>query len=229
MQKISGKGKRLRLKFAALPELNIPEVENLKVEEGNIYAEQEKDVFEAFEITEPKKEVVNDGLELMNFEKEEPPKKQKDCENKENYCPYCNFRHKNFTNLKIHIESNHPLHEKKKFFCDDCEASFMFDISLKIHKSQKHTKACITENSGLRCDICQIENSSQKLMKSHNFKHHGILENKENLCPICDHRALNFSNLKVHIDQEHQDQFEKKCFVKSAVKILFLRIPTKNI
>ena len=114
--------------------------------------------------------------------------------------------------MKIHIESNHPLHDKKEFFCDECEASFMFDISLKIHKSQKHTKECITKNSCLRCDICQIECSSQKLMKSHNFKHHGILENKENICPICDHKASNFSNLKLHIDEEHQEQFEKKYF-----------------
>jgi len=136
----------------------------------------------------------------------------KDCENKENYCPYCDFRHKNFTDLKIHIEGNHPSHDKKKFFCNECEASFMFDISLKIHKSQKHSKEFITENSVLRCDICQIDCSSQKQMKSHNFKHHGILENKENLCPICDHKALNFSNLKLHIDQDHQDQFEKKYF-----------------
>ena len=212
MQKISGKGKRLRLKFSALPELNIPvpEVESLKVEEGNISEEQEKDVFEAFETTELKTEAIDDSSELMSFEKEQSPKKQKDYENKENYCPYCDFRHKNFTDLKIHIEGNHPSHDKKKFFCDQCEASFMFDISLKIHKLQKHTKECITENIRLRCDICHIEYSSQKLMKSHNFKHHGILENKENLCPICDHKALNFSNLKLHIDQEHQEQFEKK-------------------
>ena len=212
MQKISGKEKRGRLKFSALPELNIPDVDGFKMEEKNVSAEQEKDMLEVSETTEIKTENINDSSELMNFEEEQPPKKQKNCGNTENYCPYCNFRHKNFTNLKIHIESNHPLHEKKKFFCDDCEASFMFDISLKIHKSQKHTKACITENSGLRCDICLIEYSSQKLMKSHNFKHHGILENKENLCPICDHKALNFSNLKLHIDQEHQEQFEKKYF-----------------
>ena len=210
MQKISGK--RGRLKFSALPELNIPDVESFRMEERYVSAEQDKDMLEVSETIEIKTENTNDGSELMNFEEEQPPKKQKDCGNTENYCPYCNFRHKNFTNLKIHIESNHPLHEKKNFFCDDCEASFMFDISLKTHKSQKHSKEYKTENRGFRCDICQIDCSSQKLMKSHNFKHHGILENKENLCPICDHKALNFSNLKLHIDQEHQNQFEKKYF-----------------
>ena len=212
MQKILGKDKRGRLKFSALPELNLPNVDSFIVEEENISAEKDKDMLDVSEATEIKTENINDGSELIYFEEEQPPKKQKVCGNTENYCPYCNFRHKNFTSLKIHIERNHPLHEKKKFFCDDCEASFMFDISLKIHKSQKHTKKCIIENSGLRCDICQIECSSQKLLKSHNFKCHGILQNKENLCPICDHKALNFSNLKLHIDQEHQEQFEKKYF-----------------
>jgi hypothetical protein len=70
VQKISGKDKRGRLKFSALPELNIHDVDSFKVEEKNVSAEQDKDMLEVSETTEIKTENINDGLELMNFEEE---------------------------------------------------------------------------------------------------------------------------------------------------------------
>ena len=58
MQKISGKGKRLRLKFSALPELNIPDVDGFKMEEKNVSTEQDKDMLEVSETTEIKTENI---------------------------------------------------------------------------------------------------------------------------------------------------------------------------
>ena len=35
--------------------------------------------------------------------------------------------------VQVHIDSKHPNHEKKTFFCDHCSRSFIFAASLKKH------------------------------------------------------------------------------------------------
>ena len=48
-------------------------------------------------------------------------------------CPYCEYHTHMIHRMHIHIDSKHPEHDKKKFSCDHCSRSFIFENSLKQH------------------------------------------------------------------------------------------------
>ena len=58
-------------------------------------------------------------------EKHNPKNQQK--------CPYCDYQSPKLNMVQVHIDSKHPNHEKKTFFCDHCSRSFIFAASLKKH------------------------------------------------------------------------------------------------
>ena len=47
----------------------------------------------------------------------------------EKICLYCHHTTSAMHNLKFHIESNHPKHAEKKFFCNFCDKGFIFESS----------------------------------------------------------------------------------------------------
>ena len=53
-------------------------------------------------------------------------------------CPHCNYKNNDWANVKRHIEFNHPEHYEKKYFCDECDKSCIFEISVSAHKARKH-------------------------------------------------------------------------------------------
>ena len=61
--------------------------------------------------------------------------------------PYCEFHHHIIGSIHIHIDSKHPEHDKKQFFCDHCSRSFIFKISLKKHHENLRTIARLREKN----------------------------------------------------------------------------------
>ena len=59
---------------------------------------------------------------------------------KEAICPHCDKKVKNRWNgLKHHIDGMHPdCGLEKKFPCDECKKTYIFECSLKSHKMKQH-------------------------------------------------------------------------------------------
>ena len=60
-------------------------------------------------------------------------KREKHSTKYQNKCPYCDYQSAKLHCVHVHIDSKHPNHEKKTFFCDHCSRSFIFHASLKKH------------------------------------------------------------------------------------------------
>ena len=56
-------------------------------------------------------------------------------------CPHCTYHSSELKRIHIHIDSKHPDHDQKKFFCDHCSRSFIFEASLKKHLENQRTIA----------------------------------------------------------------------------------------
>ena len=140
-----------------------------------------------------------------------------------NWCHHCNLKLKTFNALKSHIDGKHPDHGEKKYFCKDCDETFIFQSTYKTHKlqhkqkqkEQKHQKKQKEKHKKriTKCDICILEFSSLKLLTVHNRDKH-----ESGSCSYCGHKNGSLSNLKVHIDNNHPDHAEKKCFCEQCGK-----------
>ena len=56
-------------------------------------------------------------------------------------CPHCDYHSADKKHMHVHIDSKHPEHDKKTFFCDHCSRSFIFEDSLKKHLENQRTMA----------------------------------------------------------------------------------------
>ena len=56
-----------------------------------------------------------------------------------NKCPHCDYQTPKMPMMHVHIDSKHPNHDKKTFFCDHCSKSFIFNASLKKHLNNLQT------------------------------------------------------------------------------------------
>ena len=88
-------------------------------------------------------------------------------------CSYCDYKIKSQKDkacnwqsaLKYHIDSNHPEHGEKKFFCNVCPKGFIFksvfSAHLRIHNKiqQKHM-----------CEQCGQEFLSKNWLKEHIYR-----------------------------------------------------------
>ena len=147
-------------------------------------------------------------LDVHNCEKHED-------ESGSNWCHHCNIQVKTFNALKSHIESKHPEHGEKKYFCNRCDESFIFQSSLKSHKAQhkQKQKAPREKLHHRNCEICNLEFPTPKLLTRHNRKNHD-----SGACHHCGHKNGTLTNLKVHIDNNHPDHGEKKYFCQQCDK-----------
>ena len=56
-------------------------------------------------------------------------------------CQYCPFTSYCIQKFETHIDAKHPEHDEKKYSCDHCEESFIFERSLKRHISNVKSRA----------------------------------------------------------------------------------------
>merc|ERR1719270_1822683 len=48
-------------------------------------------------------------------------------------CPHCEYHNRVLKHVQVHIDSKHPEHDEKKFFCNHCPRSFIYKKSLEKH------------------------------------------------------------------------------------------------
>ena len=51
-------------------------------------------------------------------------------------CPHCDWKTYSNQKMRCHIDSQHPDHDEKKFFCEHCSKGFIFKNSLQQHVRQ---------------------------------------------------------------------------------------------
>ena len=55
-----------------------------------------------------------------------------------NCCHLCNLKVNTIDALKSHIDAKHPEHDEKKYFCKNCDKSFIFQSTYKSHMQKEH-------------------------------------------------------------------------------------------
>ena len=58
---------------------------------------------------------------------------------REKHNPKSDYQSPKIMLMHVHIDSKHPNHDKKTFFCDHCWKSFIFNASLKKHLNNLQT------------------------------------------------------------------------------------------
>ena len=121
-------------------------------------------------------------------------------------CMYCKYTNKHWNLLKIHLDRKHPQHGEKKYSCDECEKSFIFDVSCKSHKKIVHSKSEDTQQKV--CHICGFSTLTQGFLNQHILKKHE--KDKHKQCPHCSYHVWSYREIEVHIDGKHPELYDKQ-------------------
>jgi len=126
---------------------------------------------------------------------------------------------KSWKNLIVHTDSMHPEHGEKKFPCDKCPKSFIFEKSCEIHK---YNHMMTEQNAGktFKCKKCEYSTISKRGYTLHKINNHDSGSLKQ--CPHCDHKVLTKQNLNRHIETNHSDRYVKKRHVCEKCAKLFI-------
>ena len=158
-------------------------------------------------------------------------------------CSKCNKRLSSWPLLKLHIDSKHPEHGEKKFFCNLCPKSFIWEKNLKGHIRGQHNKVptkhvceiCAIEYVSLAsmnehkqkehpspdatnfvCDVCAFSTFSSYKLKRHRYIKHEYEKHK--VCPHCEFKSPYQKTMCNHIDAKHPEHGEKKFFCEYCGK-----------
>ena len=121
-------------------------------------------------------------------------------------CMYCKYTSKHWKSLKIHLDRKHPEHGEKKYSCDECGKSFIFEESCKFHKKSVHSKSEDTQQKV--CHICGFSTFYQGLLNQHILKKHE--KDKHKQCPHCSYHVWSYCEIEVHIDGKHSELYDKQ-------------------
>ena len=161
-------------------------------------------------------------------------------------CSYCDYRTKpseyGLGTLIYHIDTKHPEHGEKKFFCNICTKSFIFKSNfsshLGMHKSNQKEHICeicgqkyvkvislkhhmlefhpLPDATNFVCDTCGFSTVSDWKLKRHRRLKHEVEKHKQ--CPYCEYRANTNQRLNLHIDRKHPEHGEKQFFCEICGK-----------
>ena len=79
-------------------------------------------------------------------------------------CPICEYHARDMQRIHIHIDSKHPEHGKKKFVCNHCPRSFIFEASLKKHLVNQKT---VAKNRAKKVSLGLMQRNVKKKYKDH--------------------------------------------------------------
>ena len=126
-------------------------------------------------------------------------------------CSYCNWQTPTYDKwqsaLQYHIDSNHPEHGEKKFFCSECPKTFMFEKVFLDHQRNRHTKI----QKKYICEICAIEYMSPVGLKQHMLKEHRSPDATDFICDVCGFSTFSKVKLKRHVLEKHEIEKHKCC------------------
>ena len=101
-------------------------------------------------------------------------------------CPCCDFTTPTDQKLCIHIDVHHPEYEDKKFFCDKCGKSFIYELSLKQHVK-------------FECKFSDYARNVKNLRRQ-------TVKRIEVKCDYCFKTIINGQNIKLHYKRLHPDK-----------------------
>ena len=138
-------------------------------------------------------------------------KRKHEAEKWSHKCQYCPFQSHCIQKFETHIDAKHPEHGEKKFFCDHCPKSFIFERALKKHVSDVKIQTMKKQQKAitiLACDYCDKVLKSYYLAKIHYKNHHPdqpiIASGHANFsCSVCVHRFFLEEDLESHLTLEH--------------------------
>ena len=115
-------------------------------------------------------------------------------------CTYCGYKTQKWSNLRLHIESNHPENGEKKYLCDICGKGFIFEVSRNVHKDQLHQK--------VQCKFCPYTANSKGTLRGHIQAKHKVENHKQ--CPYCEYHTPKIHLIEIHIDSKHPEHDKKQ-------------------
>ena len=111
-------------------------------------------------------------------------------------CPYCNYKPKHRTSLRLHIESHlGPKTWAKKYQCTLCSYVTNRNDSLKKHLLTH------TGEKPFKCTYCNFSCSTSSYFYRHNRNHLGVKPLK---CDYCSKKFFVKDNLIKHIEKTHE-------------------------
>ena len=136
---------------------------------------------------------------------------------KHKQCLYCDFKTPWIQKLQIHIDVKHPDQGDKKFFCDHCPRSFIFEASLKKHMNKIRARAIEPKKRklSLQCDYCEAVLVTDYLTKVHYKNHHpnqpilAASQTRYN-CTSCSDFFFTEDDLEAHLNLKHEIETERK-------------------
>ena len=166
--------------------------------------------------------------ERENFSKLQIHRLAKHQVEKHKSCPHCEFKSAFNQKVKRHIDSNHPEHGEKQFFCEHCGKGFIFNDTFKQHcayeckikktsnYTQKYNKARNQKKKslGLKCDYCDEVFNGSKRAKHHYQTWHPsqpiIAEGYQKFqCDKCNEFFFIEDELQCHLNLDHGVKTEK--------------------
>ena len=122
-------------------------------------------------------------------------------------CPYkdCKKTMNEWGSLELHIDAKHPKHAEKKFSCDKCPKSFIFEKSCNFHRLRAHNRKEIV------CDICGAKFKKKKVLDSHVIATHNTGEGAKFSCEKCEYTTISKHRLAGHKKYNHDSGSHKQC------------------
>ena len=126
-------------------------------------------------------------------------------------CPHCPYKQHALHRLNIHIDNVHPDIEEKKFFCDHCPKSFIFQDSLKKHMDTVKIKGKYLPRVNINCDYCKEALETSFAVKMHYRLEHPnkpmlLPEHTRYNCDLCDTFYFHELHLKNHVRRVHESE-----------------------
>ena len=119
-------------------------------------------------------------------------------------CPHCSVKFEDWGRIRLHIDRKHPEHGEKKYSCDQCGKTFIFEASCREHKRKRHPK----NQQEHVCHICGFSTMSKLHINRHILAKHEAERHKK--CPHCDYHTAYIKGIHVHIDGNHPELYKKQ-------------------
>ena len=133
-------------------------------------------------------------------------------------CPHCEFASRYLDSLQRHIDSKHPEHDVKNFFCDTCDKSFIYKCSLVAHTRFHRLNTEAENRPKLVCDQCDYSTKLESSLKQHIRNIHNADRSNVHSCTHCEFESRYLDSLQRHIDSKHPEHDNKKFFCDTCDK-----------